>query len=115
VKFGGFLPPINTDGSSIFKLGSTVPIKFQLKDLQGNFITDAKVILNTAKLTSSVFGSEVEAISTAAATTGNLFRYDPASNQYIFNLSTKGLSKGTYQLKVTIDDSIIKTVAISLK
>jgi hypothetical protein len=30
-----------------------------------------------------------EATSMLAATTGNLFRYDATSGQYIFNLSTK--------------------------
>jgi outer membrane protein assembly factor BamB len=115
VGFGGFSQPINQDGSSQFKLGSVVPVKFQLKDLQGQFITNAKATLNIAKLTNSILGTDVEAISTAQATTGNLFRYDTSASQYIFNLATKGLSKGTYQLTVTIDDSIIKTVQISLK
>jgi len=113
--FGGFLQPINSDGSSIFKLKSTVPIKFQLQEPQGTFITTATARLYYAKISNNVAGDCVEAVSTSAATTGNLFRYDPTSNQYIFNLSTKSLTAGTWQLKVTFDDGISKTVLISLK
>ncbi len=113
--FSGFLPPINNDGSSVFKLGSTVPVKFQLKDMQGNFISTAIANIYMAKISNNVIGTDVEAASTSAATTGNLFRYDPDGKQYIFNLSTKPLSKGTWQIKVVINDGTTRTVLISLR
>ena len=40
-RFLGFIPPIRNDGSSIFKSGRTVPVKFQLTDVDDNFISDA--------------------------------------------------------------------------
>jgi hypothetical protein len=113
--FSGFFEPIDNDGSSIFKLTSTVPVKFQLMDAQGNFISTAVAKIYVTKLTNAVTGDEMEPVSTSAATTGNLFRYDPTSNQYIFNLGTKSLSKGTWQIKVVLDDSTTKTVQISLR
>ena len=94
------LQPINNDDSSIFKIGSTIPVKFQLKDYSGNYITNAEVRISVLKLTSEVWGDEVEAVSTSAATTGNLFRYDYTANQYIFNLATKPLSKGTWMIRL---------------
>src|SRR5262249_36915031 len=33
--FDGFLPPVPNDSSGVFKLGSTVPVKFQLTDANG--------------------------------------------------------------------------------
>jgi len=55
----------------------------------------------------------------AAGTVGlvneTLFRYDPTGQQYIFNLSTKGLSAGTWRLKVSLDDGATYTTLISLK
>lgn len=113
--FNGFLPPINNDGSSIFKLGSTVPVKFQLRDVNGNFISTAVAKIFVSKVSNNVVGTDLEASSTSAATTGNLFRYDPTGNQYIFNLSTKSLTKGTWQIKVVIDDGVTRTVNISLR
>lgn len=114
-SFYGFFPPINNDGSSIFKLGSTVPVKFQLKDPQGDYFTTATAKIYIANISGNAIGTYMEAHSTSAATTGNLFRYDSTSNQYIFNLSTKSLSKGTWQIKVILDDGTQKTVIIRLK
>jgi hypothetical protein len=113
--FSGILQPVNADGSSIFKLGSTVPIKFNLMDagkaLQGAAVAN----LTIAKVTNEIDGTFVEATSTSAATTGTLFRYDSSGQQYIFNLGTSGLSKGTWNLKVTLDDGVSYTQRISLK
>jgi hypothetical protein len=67
------------------------------------------------KISNGILGDEMEAISTAAATTGNLFRYDSTSNQYIFNLATKPLSKGTWQIRIELDDGTNKYVNISLR
>jgi hypothetical protein len=111
--FSGFLDPINNDGSSIFKLKSTVPVKFQLTDAQGNSVTTAVAQIYVAKLGNNIVGTDMEAVSTSAATDGNLFRV--SGNQYIFNLSTKPLSVGTWQIKATLDDGTSKTVIISLK
>jgi hypothetical protein len=111
----GFLQPIDMDGSSIFKLGSTVPTKFQLTDYYGNYVSTAVANLKTAKISNSVLGDEVEAVSTSAATTGSLFRYDATANQYIFNLGTKTLSKGAYQITAYLDSGQTIQVVISLK
>jgi lysophospholipase L1-like esterase len=113
--FSGILQPVNADGSSIFKLGSTVPVKFTLTNAAGASQGSAVANLTIAKVTNEIDGSFVEATSTAAATTGTLFRYDTTAQQYIFNLGTKELSKGTWTLKVTLDDGNSYTQRISLK
>ena len=113
--YSGALPPINPDGSSVFKLGRVVPVKFQLKDASGNYISTATAKIYLSKISDNVAGTEIEAESSGEANTGNLFRYDTADNQYIFNLGTKNLSKGTWQVKITLDDGSSKYVNISLK
>ena len=113
--FSGILQPVNPDGSSIFKLGSTVPVKFSLTDAGNVPVATAVANLSIAKVTNEVDGSYIEATSTAAATTGTLFRYDSSGQQYIFNLGTKELSKGTWSLKVTLDDGNSYTQRLSLK
>ena len=111
--FSGVLQPINADGSSIFKLGSTVPVKFQLTDASGVLVTIAAANLYVSKVSDGVAGSEMEASSTSAASAGNQFRV--SDGQYIFNLGTKGLSIGTWQLRIALDDGSSHTVQISLK
>ena len=120
--FSGILPPIKPDGISVFKLGRTIPVKFQLWDDQGNFVTDAVANIFVKKINNSTSGEEMDAVSTAAATTGNLFRYDSSSNQYIFNLSTKlplnnevNWSTGTWEIRIELDDGMSYDVDIVLK
>ncbi|MFA6494531.1 MAG: PxKF domain-containing protein, partial [Candidatus Paceibacterota bacterium] len=113
--YGGILQPINADGKSIFKLGSTVPVKFRIKYADGNFISTATANIYVNKISNGVLGTETEAVSTSAATSGNLFRYDTIGNQYVFNLATKPLSVGTWQIRIAIDDGTSKTVTISLR
>ena len=113
-SWSGVLQPINADNSSVFKLGSTIPVKFKLTGAcagNSNFI--AKIYL--AKVDNNVEGTETEAISTSAADSGNTFRYDPTSDQYIFNLATKSLSQGTWQIRIdgNLHNPPSKTVLIS--
>ena len=110
-KDSGFLQPINQDGSSVFKLGSTIPVKVKITPT----VADAAIRLYYAKVSSNVVGTDVEAVSTSAADTGNLLRYDATADQYIFNLSTKALDAGTWQLKLDFGDGVLRTVNISLR
>ena len=81
-----------------------------------NLITNTTAKLSIQKYSNSEpVGEPIEAVSTASSTTGNLFRYDTADNQYIFNLSTKALSTGLWQLKVELDDGQRYTVFVGLK
>jgi hypothetical protein len=112
--WSGFLPPIQSDGSSIFNLGRTVPVKFQLTGASAG-ITNAVATLSVAQMSSNVTGTTLEAASTYAATTGNAFRYDPTTQQYIFNLATQPLSTGSWALSVNLQDGVSRTVTISLR
>ncbi len=97
----GILQPINADGSSILKLGRTVPIKQQLQGACAGLGT-AQLTVYLVQVSSSVTGTQVEAVSTSSADSGNTMRYDPTSGQYLFNLGTGSLTAGTYQLAIYI-------------
>ena len=113
--FSGVLPPINADGTSVFKQGRTIPVKFQLFDhecVPGNY---ACAKIEVAKVSDDVVGDFVEVTSTSEADTGDMFRYDPLAEQYIFNLSTKDLEKGTYILRITMGDGQFFEVQFKLR
>jgi lysophospholipase L1-like esterase len=112
--YGGLTQPVNPDGSSIFKLNSTVPVKFHLTDVRGDGVAGATARLELAKVSDDVEGLFEEAVSTAASTTGNLFR-DQGGGDYQFNLATKPLSTGTWMLKVVLDDGAEYRTRISLR
>jgi len=113
--FLGFMQPINSNGTSIFKAGSTIPIKFKLGDFLGINQSDAIASLTVTRLGDNVDGSVNELpINTAASSTA-FFRYDDLSGQYILNLSTKGYPAGRYQLSVNLNDGTIHSIEIGLK
>jgi hypothetical protein len=68
-----------------------------------------------ARISNGITGDVVEAVSTAAATSGNQFRYDATSGQYVYNWSTKGLASGTYQVSIDLGDGAGRTAGLSLE
>jgi endo-1,4-beta-xylanase len=106
-QYNGILQTINADGSSCFKAGSTMPVKFSLTDANGNYISTALSELYISRVgDNGTVCDEVAAVSSGSSNTSNLFRYDYTSQQYIFNLSTVKLNllKGEYQISIKLDD-----------
>ncbi len=116
--FGGFLPPILPDGSGVHRLGSVVPVKFQVRDFFGAAIADAAAALSVAKVSGATSGASlVDAVASGSANDGNRFRYDPSTEQYVFNLSTReaSLTAGTWLLWATLDDGSTFGVDVGLR
>jgi 6-phosphogluconolactonase (cycloisomerase 2 family) len=105
-----FASPIKGDGDS-FKQGSTIPVKFRLA---GAKIRNLPARLWVAKVTGGVVGPETAAVSTSGAASENLFRSE-CGEQYIFNLNTKPMAAGTWQLRADLGDGVPHTVQISLR
>ncbi len=122
-KWEGFAQPINDikyhpeQKQSVFKTGSTVPVKFQIKNWN-NVVVQASSTpkwLSIEKL--STLNSPVdEPVYTELATTGSEFKWDILSQQYIYNWSTKGLASGYwYKISVKLDDNTTYSVIVGLK
>jgi hypothetical protein len=120
VKCGGIpghqvLQPINTEGSSVFKQGSVVPVKFRICSADGTTIRTPDVISSfrlikiISKGTASIVDQPVlSSTSDAAFRSGN--------QQWIFNLSTKNLTAGnTYVYLITLNDESTIQFQFSLK
>jgi len=112
-NFVGFFQPINDPAGtspSVFKQGSTIPVKFALLDSAGRRVADSvgQAIANAcqAKLTwakaNGASGSVSEPVSSNPANDGNCFRYDAPEHQFIFNLGTKNMTTGGWQLTATV-------------
>ena len=80
-------------------------------------IPTATATIAVNKITDAVLGTveELQVESSGSANTGNLFRYDTTAGQYIFNLSTKGYTKGTYKVYAKPDNGQSYSVVFSLK
>jgi hypothetical protein len=116
-NFSGFLPPIRTDGSSVFRSGRTIPVKFQLTAADGSIVSNATATLLLAQVSGTVIGSFEEITPEAAGNSNfdNLFRYDPTSGQYIYNLQAKGFATGTYVIRAHLDDGTDHGVYVSIR
>ena len=101
-----FLKPFSSN--KVFKNGSTVPIKFQLVDALGRYVPYVRAQLNV---------NDVPAVSSGLANTDSYFRYDPFTNQYIFNLSTRMflLTRAPYHLDIYLDGVHNYTAEIAMK
>jgi uncharacterized protein YjbJ (UPF0337 family) len=120
-RWDGFLQPINDTAhqvgvsTSIFKGGSTVPTKLQLRKADGSilqantppkWLVPAKGNSTAAAVDESVYGD--------AATSGTTYAWD--GQQYQYNWSTKGLASGFYwRIGVVLDDGQTYDVNIGLR
>lgn len=118
--FEGFLRPLDSDGLT-FKAGRTIPATFRLRDFEGNPIEDAVAHIAVGPDPTGVgcgdMGEWVDTDASGEANTDNIFRYDPVSQQYIYNLSTKGYAPGCYSLTVTSNPFMFypKTIHFGLR
>jgi hypothetical protein len=112
-NFGGFLPPLDDDGS--YKLGRDLPIKFRLTDYNGNAVTSLSAVRSLQVQSINAQGQPTGTPFNPAATAGTVLRYDPASQQFIFNWDTSGLTLGYYRVLLTLDDGTLWTLDLRLK
>jgi hypothetical protein len=103
----GVLQPVNDTQAhqdpSIFKYGSTIPVKIQVTDCHGTPVSGLAPKISVQKISGStpVSGTDETIVSTSAADTGTVMRF--SDNLYIYNLATKSLSdsSATYQITIT--------------
>jgi hypothetical protein len=100
-----FLQPINGDGSSVFKAGRVIPVKVELEGA-ANGSPYTTVTLEVVRLDATSGPVNEPVVSAGAANEGDAFRYDALADQYVYNLSTKGLPSGTYELVVSVRNGL---------
>jgi hypothetical protein len=107
--FSGFLPPL--DKNSVFGINRTIPIKFQLTDVNGALITSLGAVtsLQVAPVNPD---NSLGMPFNPTPTPGTSLRND--GSQYIFNWQTKGLAAGTYEILLTLADATLHTKVLQL-
>ena len=111
------LQPIDAAGTSVFKGGSTVPAKFRVCDASGNSIGMPGVVTDFRQIAVKAGTLELAVNEQVLSTTPHTaFRWSETDAQWIFNLSTKGLSSGkTYTYRISLADGTNIDLKFGLK
>jgi hypothetical protein len=121
--FSGFMQPINDTAHqvgtavSIFKAGSTVPVKFRLQTTSGAVLqtTTAPVWLVPSQ-GSAMTAPVDETVYSATPTGGGSYRWDSSGQQYIYNWGTSKLQANRFwRIGVQLDDGNTYFVNIGLR
>jgi hypothetical protein len=100
------LPPLAADGSTVLRQNATIPVKFRVCDANGLSIGTPGVVTSFTllRVVQGTVTTEVT-LEPESTTPDTAFRWDPASQQWIFNLSTKDLAAGaTYFYRIGLAD-----------
>ena len=89
------------DSNVAKKSGSAYPIRIQLCDSAGNNMSSASIVVHAVSVTKTSTNTPMELDDTGNANPDFDFRYDSTLDGYVFNLSTKGYTTGTYNLNFT--------------
>ena len=107
---GAVLPPINLDGSSVYKRqgGSTIPVKFRVCDAFGNAISNPNLVFGPSSGSITMLSAVRGTVDNVNETiTNNIadaaFRWDSSGQQWIFNMATTNLTSGlTYTFRINL-------------
>ena len=120
-RFDGFLQPINDTAhqvgtsTSVFKAGSTVPVKFQLKNAAGQVVPVVAAPIWLTPVRGSAMNAPVdETAYMPSADSGSTYRCDAGAQQFIYNWKT-GAGGNYWRIGVKLDDGQTYYVNIGLR
>jgi hypothetical protein len=109
-----FLFPIRPDGSSLFRIGRPVPVRFRLTGASAG-IKDLTATLTVNKISNAVQGTVEGASDETVDDTDMTFKYRPLLKFYAYRWKTRGETKGTYKLRADLGDGVVHEVKVSLR
>jgi hypothetical protein len=95
-NFSGFFPPVeNLPAVNRAKAGQGIPVKWQISDGNGGFVSDPDVVTGVQFTTVGCdTGTVLNGPGDAASKGRSGLRYDPSSQQFVFVWSTPGTLAG---------------------
>jgi hypothetical protein len=109
-----FLLPLRANGSSIFRIGRPVPVRFKLTGASAG-ITNLVATLVVTKVSSTVQGTAEDTSDETDEDTDFLFKYRPALKWYAYRWKTRGETQGTFRLRADLGDGVTHQINVSLK
>ena len=113
-QFNGYDSPLKNGG--VYKSGRVIPVKINLTYADGSPVEIAQPMISVFQTSNQeVVGEALDISSVSAADNGTIMRHTN-SGDYIYNLNTKLLGKGTFQISVLAHNgSNVEVINIALK
>jgi len=109
-------PPINADGSSVFKARRGVlPVKFRLTQYGVRTCTLPPATIAITRAAGGTLASVNESIYVTPAHSGSNFGIDPTACQYIYHLDARSLGPGAYLVDLSIDGVMVGHAVFALQ
>lgn len=98
------------------KSGSTYPIKLQICDANGNNLSSASIVVQAQSVTLASNNAPGPLDDSGDSNPDFDFRYDATLAGYIYNLSLKGISTGSYNINFMVSgDSVLHSAGFQVK
>lgn len=114
--FNGFFQPVDNNGVlNVIKGGQSVPLKWNISDGSGGFISSLAVVqsITQSKFTCTA-GAPMDEIE--APTSGStVLRYDTVANQFVYNWQSPKGAGSCYKVTVTLTDGTTKSALFRTK
>jgi len=107
-------PPIDDDGSSVFKANRGVlPVKFTLTEKGAPTCTLPTATITVTRTSGGTLGPVDESVYMTHADEGSNFRVDGC--QYSYNLGARSLGVGTYRVDISIEGIVVGDALFALR
>ncbi|MBI3210649.1 MAG: hypothetical protein HYZ37_17320 [Candidatus Solibacter usitatus] len=107
------------DATKAVQGGATLPVKLQILGGTGNNLSSSSLVVHAIGITTTLTSTLAPVQDSGGANPNNDFRFDSTlgtTGGYNFNLSTKGLAAGNYNLNFTVaGDSFVYATPFQVK
>jgi hypothetical protein len=110
--WSGLLKPLDSNGQA-FPIGTKLKVRFRLTEASAG-ILDLPATLSAVEASPKPLGALAKTPSPEALTGAMPFRYDPSKGWYEYELATKSMASGEWDLHVQFGDGVPRSVHIRL-
>lgn len=114
--FDGFKQPVENDKLNVVNAGSTIPLKWQLRDAAGAYQRDLNSVTSITTRANKCPSVTTEPLPNEVSENVAGLRYDATAEQFVFTLKTqKGWGGTCRTVYVALSDGTVHTAAFSFK